>query len=116
MIVVSCGLHAQPERELPICAAGKAGGLARDIAQVRGLLCVGYRSSHGLRPGCELLPELTAAGPGSPVRAGTRRHPAATGLAHAAWFKPGHGMTSPQVPAAAGSTLPGVTWLQRPSG
>jgi hypothetical protein len=25
-----------------------------------------------------------------------------TGLAHASWFKPGHNMTSPQVPAAAG--------------
>jgi hypothetical protein len=66
-------------------------------------LGVWYRSGHGLRPGCELLPELTAAGPGSPVSAGTRRHPAPTGLAHASWFRPGHDMTSPQVPAAAGA-------------
>jgi site-specific recombinase XerD len=34
--------------------------------------------------------------------AGAARHPAPTGLAHASWFKPGHNMTSPQVPAAAG--------------
>jgi hypothetical protein len=37
-----------------------------------GTLGVWYRSSHGLQPGCELLAELTAAGPGSPVGAGTK--------------------------------------------
>ena len=33
---------------------------------------VWYRSSHGLQPGCGLLAELAAAGPGSPARAGTK--------------------------------------------
>ena len=93
----------------PICAAGKAGGLARDIAQVRRLWASGTAaatdSSPRLRPGQE-------------ARLGPKpkRYPAPTGLAHASWFKPGHTMTSPQVPAAAGQALPGVTSLQRPSG
>jgi hypothetical protein len=61
-------------RDLLICAAGKAGGLARDIAQVWGLWASGTAAddSHGLQPGCELLAEPTAAGPGSPVGAGTK--------------------------------------------
>jgi hypothetical protein len=50
-----------------------------------------------------------------PLRS-SKRLPGTAGLAHASWFKPGHSMTSPQVPAAAGWTLPGVTCLQRPSG
>jgi integrase len=70
-----------------------AGRVVRQIAR---------RAGIGLQPGCELLAELTAARPGSPVGAGTERHPAPTGLTHASWFKPGHNMTSPQVPVAAG--------------
>jgi hypothetical protein len=64
--------------------------------------------SHGLQPGCELLPEPTAAGPGSPVGAGTRRHPAPTGLAPTSWFKPGHNNDF-----AASARRSGVTRLPR---
>ena len=42
------------------------------ISRRFGTLGVWYRSSHGLQPGCELLAELTAAGPGSPGGAGTK--------------------------------------------
>ena len=69
---ICAGLYRGVTDQLLRRLRSTAGVPARDIARVWGLWAPGYRSSHGLQPGCELLAELTAAGPGSPVGAGTK--------------------------------------------